>query len=106
MTQPAELTSLGYIGIRSERLDDWDSCATRLLGMQQVDRGGAVRAFRMDDRKQRLVVAGDGEGLGLLAGTHATRSTLCGAAEANGVEVNSAPRSLDHIGKIVLTVEG
>ena len=59
MTQPAELTSVGYIGIRSERLDDWDSYATRLLGMQQVDRGGAVRAFRMDDRKQRLVVAGD-----------------------------------------------
>jgi ABC-type branched-subunit amino acid transport system substrate-binding protein len=28
--------------------------------MQPVDRAGAVRAFRMDDRKQRLVVMGDG----------------------------------------------
>ncbi len=67
MESPAGLTALGYVGIHSARLDEWDSYATRLLGMQQVDRGGAVRAFRMDDRKQRLVVAGgEGEGLGFL----------------------------------------
>lgn len=63
----AGLTALGYIGVRSTRLDDWTAYATRLLGMQPVDRGGAVRAFRMDDRKQRLVVTGDeGEGLNFL----------------------------------------
>src|SRR5262249_8951431 len=28
------------------------------LGLQAVDRGGAMRAFRMDDRKQRLIVDG------------------------------------------------
>ena len=61
----AELSALGYIGVRSTRLDDWGASATRLLGMQQVDCAGAVRAFRMDDRKQRLIVTGDeGEGLG------------------------------------------
>ena len=52
----AGLTALGYIGVRSTKLDDWNAYATRLLGMQPVDQGGAVRAFRMDDRKQRLVI--------------------------------------------------
>ena len=35
--------------------------ATGLLGMQQVDRGGKMRAFRMDDRKQRLIVDGSSD---------------------------------------------
>ena len=49
------ITSLGYIGVRSDRLDDWSAFATRLLGMQQVDRAGKSIVFRMDDRKQRLL---------------------------------------------------
>ena len=53
-----KLQSLGYIGVQSDKLDDWTSFATRLLGMQQVDRTGAVQAFRMDDKKQRLIVNG------------------------------------------------
>ena len=62
------LASLGYIGVRSTRTDDWKTFATDLLGMQQVDAGGAVRAFRMDDRKQRLIVSGDGDdGLDFMA---------------------------------------
>lgn len=55
------LSALGYIGINSTRTEDWEGFATRLLGMQQVDRGGAERLFRMDDLKQRLVVTGSGE---------------------------------------------
>ncbi|MFC6762602.1 hypothetical protein ACFQFQ_28465 [Sulfitobacter porphyrae] len=55
------LSALGYIGIRSSKTEDWSSFATKLLGMQQVDRGGNARAFRMDDRKQRLLVTDDGQ---------------------------------------------
>ena len=51
------ITALGYLGIRSERRDDWSAFAGSLLGMQEVDRGGKTLAFRMDDRKQRLVVS-------------------------------------------------
>ena len=47
--------ALGYLGIRSDRLDDWSYFAGKLLGMQQIDRAGQAMAFRMDDRKQRLV---------------------------------------------------
>lgn len=55
------VSSLGYIGIRSDKREDWSEFASKLLGMQEVDRGGKTQAFRMDDHKQRLVVS-DEEG--------------------------------------------
>lgn len=55
------LTALGYVGIRSSRLDDWDGFATGLLGMQRVDRTTAQRTFRMDDRRQRLIIDRSGD---------------------------------------------
>ena len=58
------IQALGYLGIGSTKLDDWSDFASGVLGMQAVDRGGRMRAFRMDDRKQRLIVDGamaDGE---------------------------------------------
>lgn len=51
------INALGYLGIRSDRLDDWSSFAGGLLGMQRIDRAGRQMAFRMDDRMQRLIVA-------------------------------------------------
>jgi 2,3-dihydroxybiphenyl 1,2-dioxygenase len=48
--------ALGYVGIGTDRFDDWTNFATNGLGMQAVDTGARVRAFRMDDRKQRLVL--------------------------------------------------
>ncbi len=51
------INALGYLGVRSDRLEDWSDFAGRLLAMQQIDRGGKALAFRMDDRKQRLVVS-------------------------------------------------
>jgi 2,3-dihydroxybiphenyl 1,2-dioxygenase len=56
--------AMGYFWVGTSRLDDWTSFATGQLGLQPVDRGGAMRAFRMDDRKQRLIADGglpDGE---------------------------------------------
>jgi len=50
------IQGLGYLGIGTDKLDDWTDFATNWLGMQAVNRGAGVRAFRMDDRKQRLVV--------------------------------------------------
>lgn len=93
-----ELKSLGYIGIQSAKLDDWSNLATRLLGMQEVDRGGKVRAFRMDDRKQRLVVDGDHDnGLGFLGWEVDQKSDLQSIAarlEAHGTAVTSGSRAL------------
>jgi 2,3-dihydroxybiphenyl 1,2-dioxygenase len=51
-----EIQALGYLGVGTASLDDWSAFATGCLGMQAIDRGAGVRAFRMDDRKQRLVI--------------------------------------------------
>ena len=56
--------AMGYFWVGTSKLDDWASFATGQLGLEAVDRGGAMRAFRMDDRKQRLIADGglpDGE---------------------------------------------
>jgi 2,3-dihydroxybiphenyl 1,2-dioxygenase len=50
------IQALGYLGVGSDKLDDWTAFAVNWLGMQAVDRGAGQRAFRMDDRKQRLVI--------------------------------------------------
>lgn len=55
------ITALGYIGIRARQPADWDGFATRLLGLQRVDRAGGMRMFRMDDRAQRLIVTLEAE---------------------------------------------
>lgn len=85
------LNSLGYIGIRSSRTDEWSTFATRLLGMQQIDRGAGSRAFRMDDRKQRLLVTDDGaEGLDFMGwevGSPKELDALAGRLENAGVAV-------------------
>ena len=54
------LQALGYIGFRGTNLDDWTSYATRFLGMELVDRSSASLAFRMDDRRQRVIVEAAG----------------------------------------------
>src|SRR5215472_15052665 len=56
--------AMGYFWVGASKLDDWTSLAIGQLGLQAVDRGSNMRAFRMDDRKQRLIVDGgltDGE---------------------------------------------
>ena len=59
-----QLQSLGYVGIRTDDVDQWATYATRFLGMQLVDQSRGARALRMDDRKQRLIVNADaGEGV-------------------------------------------
>ncbi len=51
-----ELQSLGYVGVASDRLEDWAAFAGGMLGMQVLDRSRTSLALRMDDRKQRLIV--------------------------------------------------
>jgi 2,3-dihydroxybiphenyl 1,2-dioxygenase len=48
--------ALGYVGFGSSDLDDWGQFGTGLVGLQAVERSPSLLAFRMDDRKQRIVV--------------------------------------------------
>src|SRR5260370_42712392 len=50
----------GYIGVRARDLDDWAGYGSNFLGLQRIDKSRSTLAFRMDDRKQRLLVDADG----------------------------------------------
>jgi 2,3-dihydroxybiphenyl 1,2-dioxygenase len=57
--------ALGYVGVRAKALGEWASYGTGLLGLQRIDKTRTTLAFRMDDRKQRILVDADGgEGIG------------------------------------------
>ena len=61
------IKALSYIGVNSEKFEDWSDYTQKSLGMQQVDRGKDILSFRMDDQKQRLTITGDtGDGLGFM----------------------------------------
>jgi 2,3-dihydroxybiphenyl 1,2-dioxygenase len=56
--------ALGYVGIRAKDLGDWATYGCGILGLQRIDKSRSTLAFRMDDRKQRLIIEADGgEGL-------------------------------------------
>jgi 2,3-dihydroxybiphenyl 1,2-dioxygenase len=57
--------ALGYVLVRAKDLSDWGSYGSGLLGLQRVDKSRSTLVFRMDDRKQRLIVDADGgQGIG------------------------------------------
>jgi 2,3-dihydroxybiphenyl 1,2-dioxygenase len=90
--------ALGYLGIRAKELDAWARYATDLLGLQRVDKSRASCVFRMDDRKQRIVVAADGgEGIGFFGWEVADGAALDAVAarlEQAGVTVARGARAL------------
>jgi 2,3-dihydroxybiphenyl 1,2-dioxygenase len=93
-----EIQALGYLGVGTAKLDDWSDFATGWLGMQAVDRGAGVRAFRMDDRRQRLVIdrtlpEGD-RYFGWEVADAAALDTLAARLERAGVAVRREPASL------------
>ena len=57
------IRGLGYAGFGSSALEDWRQFGTNMVGFQAIERGNSLLAFRMDDRKQRIVIdsaMGDG----------------------------------------------
>ena len=50
------IQALGYAGFGSSALDDWRQFGTKLVGLQAVEKSPSLLAFRMDDRKQRIVI--------------------------------------------------
>ena len=97
-TQASAPQALGYVGIRAKDLGDWASYGTGLLGLQRVDRSRSALAFRMDDRKQRLIVDADGgEGIGFFGWEVANAGALNALAarlEDKAIEVERGARAL------------
>src|SRR6266849_10290200 len=92
------LETLGYIGIRTQNLEDWAHFGSRFLGMQLVDKSSSTLSFRMDDRKQRLVVnLADAEAPGFYGWEVADAAALdayAGHLERKGVKVARGSRAL------------
>jgi 2,3-dihydroxybiphenyl 1,2-dioxygenase len=92
------IQSLGYMGVRSRNLEDWAGYGPGQLGMQRVDKSRSTVAFRMDDRKQRIIVnEHDSDGIGFFGWEVADRAALAelaGRLEAAGVKVAQGSRAL------------
>jgi 2,3-dihydroxybiphenyl 1,2-dioxygenase len=92
------ILGLGYAGFASADLDDWRQFGTSLVGLQAVERGNSLLAFRMDDRKQRVVIdraMGDGARFfGWEVADAAALDALAAQLEAAGVAVTAEPQTL------------
>ena len=92
------LRALGYAGFGSDKLEDWRQFGTNLVGFQAVERGNSLIAFRMDDRKQRVVIdrsIGDGARFfGWEVEDAAALDALAAKLESAKVDVIAEPRTL------------
>jgi 2,3-dihydroxybiphenyl 1,2-dioxygenase len=92
------LQALGYVGINSRGLDDWETYCTRFLGMQLVDKSSGSLALRMDDRKQRMLIShGDSEGpafYGWEVESQSALEQLAAHLEAHEISVARGSRAL------------
>ncbi len=92
------IQALGYAGFGSADLDDWRQFGTGLVGLQAVERGNSLLAFRMDDRKQRIVIdraMPDGARFfGWEVADAADLDALAARLEKAGVGVTAEPRAL------------
>jgi 2,3-dihydroxybiphenyl 1,2-dioxygenase len=90
--------ALGYVGFGSAALDDWRQFGTGLVGLQAVERSPSLLAFRMDDRKQRIVVdraMPEGERFfGWEVANAAGLEALAARLEQAQVEVTAEPQTL------------
>ena len=92
------IQALGYAGFGSTALDDWRQFGTGLVGLQAVERGNSLLAFRMDDRKQRIVIDRAMPDGGRFFGWEVRDATdldaLAARLEQAGVDVTAEPRTL------------
>jgi len=91
------LQALGYAGFGSAALDDWRQFGTGLVGLQAVERSASLLAFRMDDRKQRIVIdRAMPEGSRFLGWEVADAAAL----DRAGVDVTAEPQTLADIRRV------
>src|SRR5581483_1660439 len=98
MRATMSVCALGYVVARTKDLDDWAGYGTGLLGLQRIDKTRSSLAFRMDDRKQRIVIDADGgEGISVFGwevDDAGALDALAGKLDAAGVKVAHGSRAL------------
>ena len=92
------IQALGYAGFGSAALEDWRQFGTGLVGLQAVERSPSLLAFRMDDRKQRIVIDRSlPEGarfFGWEVADAADLDALAARLEQAGVDVTAEPQAM------------
>jgi 2,3-dihydroxybiphenyl 1,2-dioxygenase len=92
------IQALGYVGIEATAPEDWAGYGTQFLGLQLAERSAAQLAFRMDDRRQRIVVTpGVRDGarfFGWEVADAAALAALAARLESGGVPVARGDRAL------------
>jgi 2,3-dihydroxybiphenyl 1,2-dioxygenase len=92
------LQALGYVGFGSTDLDGWRQFGAGLVGLQAVERSASLLAFRMDDRKQRIVIdkamPDGGRFFGWEVADAAALDALAARLEAAKIEVTAEPQTL------------
>ena len=87
------VSALSYIGVNSDKIEEWSDYSEKYLGMQRVDRAKGTLSFRMDDQKQRLAITGDtGDSLAFIGWEVEKKEDL--QAYAANLERNNVPVSL------------
>ena len=90
--------ALGYLGLRAKSVEDWAGYGQNFLGLQKIDKSRQTLAFRMDDRKQRIVIEADGgQGIAFFGWEMADAAALDALAarlEQHGVKVVRGSRAL------------
>ena len=89
--------ALSYIGVNSDKFEDWSDYLQKYLGMQKTDKGKDILSFRMDDQKQRLTITGEkGDGLGFIGWEVENKEDLdkfASKLEQNKIKVNSGKKN-------------
>ena len=92
------INALSYIGVNSDKIEEWQDFATKNLGMQKTDYSKKSLFFRMDDQKQRFTISGEpGDKLAFLGWEVEEKSDLQKYAkrlEDNGTDVFIGDKSL------------
>src|SRR5215212_2822971 len=92
------ISALGYVGVSAKNLGDWGTYGAGLLGLQRIDKTRSTMAFRMDDRKQRIIINADGgEGVRVFGWEVADTAALAAIAtrlEQAGSKVAHGARAL------------
>jgi len=90
------IKALGYVGIHSGKLDDWAEWGPAFLGLELAERSAHQLKFRMDDRRQRILVSDEETvptAFGFEVASAADLDRLAGRLEAAGVKVEHLSRT-------------
>jgi 2,3-dihydroxybiphenyl 1,2-dioxygenase len=97
MTLDSAVGAFGYASLRSDKIDDWAEYGPKFLGLQLVERTRSALKFRMDDRKQRIVVSSEEtaqNAFGWEVEDAAALDRLAGRLEAAKVPVERLPAAV------------